>query len=146
MADIQTSTPPPAAPPAEPKPAPGWLVWAGALVVAVITYFGLNYLVAAFNHESTDDAFIAGHVVSIAPRISGQVAAVQVLDNELVHSNELMIEIDPADTATTVAQKTAAGDAETANYQTVLAALELMRTKLATANDTARESQADADA
>ena len=146
MADIQTSTPPPAAPPAEPKPAPGWLVWAGALVVAVITYFGLNYLVAAFNHESTDDAFIAGHVVSIAPRISGQVAAVHVLDNELVHSNELMIEIDPADTATTVAQKTAAGDAETANYQTVLAALELMRTKLATANDTARESQADADA
>ena len=62
-------------------------------------------LVDVFTHESTDDAFIAGHVVSIAPRISGQVVAVHVLDNQMVRSNDLLVEIDPADYAIAVAQK-----------------------------------------
>ena len=146
MADAQIPTPTPIVTPVEPKPVSGWLVWLGALLVAAICFFALTYFCAALTHESTDDAFIAGHVISVAPRISGQIAAVHIVDNQLVHSNDLMIEIDPADTSTTVAQKNAAAEAETANYQTILAALELMRTKLTTANDTARESQADADA
>src|SRR5277367_4943854 len=69
------------------------------LVLAVAVFFGLNYLIVAFTCESTDDAFIAGHIVSIAPRISGQVAAVYVVDNQLVHSNDLLVEIDPSDYA-----------------------------------------------
>ena len=83
-----------------------WLVI--ALLLAVLWYAGLTYFVYAMTHESTDDAFIAGHLVSIAPRISGQVAAVHVLDNQTVHSNDLLVEIDPAPFATTVAQKKAA--------------------------------------
>jgi membrane fusion protein (multidrug efflux system) len=146
VADIQTQIAPPKAPAAEPKAGSGWLVWLGAVLVAVGAYFALAYFCVAVTHESTDDAFIAGHVVSIAPRISGQVAAVHIVDNQLVHSNDLMIEIDTADTATTVAQKNAAADSQTANYQTVLAALELMRTKVETAKATALASQADADA
>ena len=116
------------------------------MLVAVAVFFALDYFSRALTHESTDDAFIAGHVISVAPRLAGQVTAVHMLDNQLVHSNDLLVELDSADMATTVAQKSAAADAQAANYQTVLAALELMRTKLATANATARESQADADA
>ena len=95
-------------------------------------------------HESTDDAFIAAHVVSVAPRISGQVAAVHVLDNEMVRSNELLVEIDPANYAIAVAQKETSADAQSANYRAYLAGLELMRTKVATAEATARQSKADA--
>jgi membrane fusion protein (multidrug efflux system) len=116
------------------------------LLVAAACFFGLNYLGDVFTHESTDDAFIAGHVVTVAPRVAGQMAVVRVLDNQLVHSNELLMEIDPADLAMTAAQKSAAADAESANYQAMLAGLEVMNTKLATAAATARESQADADA
>jgi membrane fusion protein (multidrug efflux system) len=97
-------------------------------------------------HESTDDAFIAAHVVSIAPRVSGQVSAVHVLDNQMVRSNELLLEIDPADYATTAAQKQSSADAQEANYKTVLAALDLMAVKVTTAQATADQSKADADA
>ena len=77
-----------------------------------VFFFGLNYLVYVYNHESTDDAFIAGHVVSVAPRVDGQITDVLVKDNELVHSNDLLIKIDPADLTQTVEQKNAACAAE----------------------------------
>jgi membrane fusion protein, multidrug efflux system len=117
-----------------------------ALVLGGLLFLGLNFLADALTHESTDDAFIAGHIVSLAPRVAGQVAAVHVLDNQLVHSNDLLVELDPADLAAASAQKEATSEAQSANYQTALAALELMQAKLATAQAQARESQADADA
>jgi membrane fusion protein (multidrug efflux system) len=121
-------------------------IWPATAALAALLYFGLGYLMDVLTHESTDDAFIAAHVVSIAPRISGQVAAVHVLDNEMVRSNELLVEIDPADYATTAAQKQSAADAQEANYKTVLAALDLMAVKVTTAQATADQSKADADA
>ena len=42
-------------------------LWPAAIVLAVLFYFGFDYLADTFSHESTDDAFIAGHVISIAP-------------------------------------------------------------------------------
>jgi membrane fusion protein, multidrug efflux system len=121
-------------------------VWPATVVLAVLLFFALDNLITFLTHESTDDAFIAAHVVSVAPRVAGQVAAVHVLDNEMVRSNELLVEIDPADYSTTAAQKQAAADAQEANYKTVLAALDLMAVKVATAQATADQSKADADA
>ena len=123
-----------------------WFIWPATGALAVLLFFGLDYLVTAFTHESTDDAFIEGHVVSIAPRISGQVSAVHVLDNQMVHSNELLVGIDPADYSTAAAQKQSSADAAEANYKTMLAALDLMTVKVATAEATADQSKADADA
>ncbi|HUC84131.1 MAG TPA: HlyD family secretion protein [Candidatus Acidoferrales bacterium] len=122
------------------------LVVPGAIVLAVVLYFGIQYVVGIFTHESTDDAFIAGHITAVAPRIAGQVSAVYVNDNELVHSNELLVEIDPADNALTVAQKVAAADSQNANYRTMFAGYQLMQTKVATAEAAARKSEADAEA
>jgi membrane fusion protein (multidrug efflux system) len=119
-------------------------LWPAAIVLAVLLYFGISYLVEVFTHESTDDAFIAGHIVSIAPRVAGQVTAVHVLDNQLVRSNELLVEIDPSDYAVTVAQKQAAATSQDANFRTVVAAYELMRAKVVTAEAAARVAQADA--
>ena len=103
MTDAPTQLPPPKASPAEPNSTAGRLVWPGAVLVAVACYFGLAYLGDAFTHESTDDAFIAGHVVSVAPRVAGQISAVAVMDNQLVHSNDLLVAIAPADLTMTVA-------------------------------------------
>src|SRR6202012_3736198 len=61
------------------------------VVIAGLLFLALSYFVEAMTHESTDDAFIAGHIVSIAPRIAGQVVAVHVLDNEMVHSNDFLV-------------------------------------------------------
>ena len=121
-------------------------IWPATIVLAVLLFFGLGYFFDVLTHESTDDAFIAAHVVSVAPRISGQVAAVHVLDNEMVRSNELLVEIDPANYADTAMQKQSSADASEANYKTMLAALDLMAVKVATAEANADQSKADADA
>jgi membrane fusion protein (multidrug efflux system) len=120
-------------------------VWPAAVVLALLLYLGQVILSEVFTHESTDDAFIAGHVTSLAPRISGQVIAVQVVDNQRVRANDPLVEIDPTDYALAVAQKTAAADSQNANYRTMVAAYELMQTKVATAESAARKARADAD-
>jgi membrane fusion protein (multidrug efflux system) len=116
----------------------------GALGLAVLLYFVIAYVAELFTHESTDDAFIAGHIVSVAPRIAGQVAAVYVVDNQMVRSNDLLVEIDPADGALMVAQKLAGAESQNANYRTMVAAYRLTQSKVATAEAAARKSQADA--
>ena len=121
-------------------------IWPAAIVLAALLFVGLDYFFDALTHESTDDAFIAGHVVSIAPRIDGQVSAVHVLDNQLVHSNDLLVEIDPSDYSIAVAQKETAAEAQQASYKTMFAAWQLMQAKVTTAQDSARMAQADADA
>jgi membrane fusion protein (multidrug efflux system) len=121
-------------------------IWPAAIVLALLLFAGLDYFFGALTHESTDDAFIAGHIVSIAPRIDGQVAAVHVLDNQMVRSNDLLIEIDPSDYNISLAQKEAAAASQDANFRTVVAAYELMRAKVTTAGASARKARADADA
>jgi len=121
-------------------------LWPATIVLAVLLFFGLGYLFDVLTHESTDDAFIAAHVVSVAPRVAGQIAAVHVLDNQMVRSNELLVEIDPANYAITVAQKQAAAASQDANLKTVFAVDELMRKKVATAEASVRKAKADADA
>src|SRR5580704_6638036 len=81
-----------------------WFVWPAAVVLAAVRFLGIDYLVMFMTHESTDDAFITGHIVSVAPRVGGQVVAVHVLDNQMVHSNDLLVEIDPADYSIVVSQ------------------------------------------
>jgi len=73
------------------------------------------------------------------------VAAVHVLDNQMVRSNDLLVEIDPSDYAITVAQKQAAAASQDANFRTVVAAYELMRAKVTTAEASANKAKADAD-
>ena len=145
-----TTDPPPAAPTGNgatwTKLNSPWLVWPATGALAVLLYFALSYLNGFLTHESTDDAFVEGHVVSIAPSVPGPVVAVHVLDNEMVRSNDLLVEIDPSRYSITVAQKEASADAQEANYKTVLAALDLMTVKVATAQATADQSKADADA
>jgi len=123
-----------------------WVLWPMTLGVAVLLYLGLSFLIAAFTQESTDDAFIEGHVVSIAPRVAGQVLAVHVLDNQFVHSNDLLVEIDPATYAMTTSQKQSSADAQGASYKAAVAALDLMHEKVMTAEATALEAKADAEA
>ena len=121
-------------------------IWPAAVVLAVLLYLGLALLVNSLTHESTDDAFIAGHLVSIAPRIAGQVAAVYVLDNQFVRSNDPLVEIDPADYTTTLSQKQAAQNSSDSNFKAAVAGYKLMQVKVTTAEATAKESQADAEA
>jgi membrane fusion protein, multidrug efflux system len=135
--------PKPSGPSVLQKPA---FIWAAAAVVAILLFVGLKALLAALTSESTDDAFITGHIVSIAPRIAGQVAAVHVLDNEFVTNGELLVEIDPSDYASTLGQKEAAKASSDSNFKAAVAGYELMKVKVTTAQADAAKTKADEDA
>lgn len=56
---------------------------------------GYLYWRHASQFESTDDAFIAGHVTTVSPRVSGRVKEVFVADNQQVRLGEVLLRIDP---------------------------------------------------
>jgi membrane fusion protein (multidrug efflux system) len=51
----------------------------------------------------TDDAYVMVHYATIAPRISGQIAAVPVDDNDAVRAGQVLATLDPRDNQTGVA-------------------------------------------
>jgi membrane fusion protein (multidrug efflux system) len=71
------------------------LAAAGLALAGVVV--GIFYYLFAVSHESTDDAFIDGHIIAISPRVSGHVAGVHVTDNQKVEAGDLLVELDPRD-------------------------------------------------
>jgi len=72
------------------------LVLVAGLALAALAV-GIPYYLYAISHESTDDAFIEGHIIAISPRVSGHVAGVYVTDNQKVEAGDLLVELDPRD-------------------------------------------------
>src|SRR5207248_506653 len=70
---------------------------AAVVVLLVAVIFGLRYWAYARTHESTDDAFIDGHIVQVSPKVSGYVAKVYVTDNQQVKEGDLVAELDARD-------------------------------------------------
>src|SRR5437868_12178690 len=79
----------------------------GTALIATLLVWGLGILARSFSHEGTDDAFIAADIVSISPKVSGQVTQVFVSDNQAVKAGDPLVQIDPRDFETAVAQKQA---------------------------------------
>jgi membrane fusion protein (multidrug efflux system) len=77
----------------------GWQrMTAGIVALAGLAIvIGLIYLFYAMSHESTDDAFIQGHIVSVSSRVNGHVIAVEVNDNQQVQAGDLLVTLDPRD-------------------------------------------------
>ncbi|MDE2582913.1 MAG: HlyD family secretion protein [Rhodospirillales bacterium] len=66
------------------------LLIALALIGGAIGYWWLTR-----NEVTTDDAFIDGHAVTVAPQVAGKVDALLVHDNQRVTAGQKLIEIDP---------------------------------------------------
>ena len=113
----------------------------------ILLYFALFYLNDFLTHESTDDAFIGAHVLSIAPRMAGQVLAVHVFDTQIVRSNDLLMEIDAADYRVKARDRSRRGrNRRWPTTRSCWAVYELMRKKVVTAEASARKAKADAEA
>ena len=78
----------------------------GAAAALVIAAVGL--LVYYHDRVSTDDAQEDGHVVPIASKVYGTVAAVMINDNEEVKAGQVLVRIDPRDYQARVDQSKAA--------------------------------------
>jgi membrane fusion protein (multidrug efflux system) len=97
--------------PEAPQPAPGrrsrrrLFIVVGLLVLAALV--GIPIYLYERQYESTDDAFVEGHVVQVSPRISGHVTRLLVDDNQEVAEGALLVEIDPRDYEARADQKRA---------------------------------------
>lgn len=116
----------------------------GAAVLALLLFLGAEFLLNSFTHESTDDAFLDTHFVSIAAKVAGWVTAVHAQDNQLVKQGDLLVEIDPRDFEARLAQKKSASSASEANAQAIRASYDLIRARVETAEATAKQSEAEA--
>jgi membrane fusion protein (multidrug efflux system) len=95
-----------APPPPPPPPSRKWLrriLLASSVLVAGVVATAY-YFIEIAPYESTDDAFIDGHVVAIAPQVSGQVVHLFVNDNQAVKQGDLLLEIDPSSYQVKLAQ------------------------------------------
>jgi len=72
------------------------LVVAAVLLVAVAAGAYAAYMHFR-DRVSTDDANVDGHISAIAPKISGNVIEVAVLDNQPVKAGQVLVRIDPRD-------------------------------------------------
>jgi membrane fusion protein (multidrug efflux system) len=83
----------------------------GSIVLVIAAIIGLRYWAYSRSHESTDDAFIDGHIIQISPKASGYVAKVYVNDNQQVKAGDLLVELDARDYQARLQQAKAALDA-----------------------------------
>src|SRR5689334_2121571 len=86
------------------------IVVLGAAVIGGATYWWLNRGLV-----STDDAFIDGDAVTLAPQVGGKVLRLLIDDNQRVKAGDVLLEIDPRDYA-------AARDSAKASLDRALAA------------------------
>ena len=119
-------------------------VLVGTLAIAALLIWGFGIFARTFSHERTDYAFLAADIVSISPKVSGEVTEVFVQDNQIVKAGEPLVQIDPRDLETAMAQKQAALSAADANTNVIEASFKMLGVQVATAQATARQSDAQA--
>jgi membrane fusion protein, multidrug efflux system len=95
-----------------------------ALLFAAGVIVGFLYLVNSAAYQSTDDAFIDGHIIPVSAKVAGRVQSVYVIDNQAVKKGDTVVELDPRDMDAAMRQKAAALQSSQAEAAAAQAALE----------------------
>lgn len=114
-------------------------------LAAVMAAVGIVFYLAHRGKESTDDAFIEGHIIQISPQISERVEKVAIEDNQIVKKGDLLVQLDSQNEI--VLLETAKANLASAEAKLVQARAQLEATTrdLAQARADVQEAQATAD-
>tara|TARA_R110002110_G_scaffold406421_1_gene626484 strand:+ start:321838 stop:322710 length:873 start_codon:yes stop_codon:yes gene_type:complete len=74
------------------------------LVIAVVAWYAWQWAQDYINNPWTRDGQVRGHVIQVAPRISGMVTDIAVVDNQRVARGDLLFSIDAEPFEIAVAQ------------------------------------------
>jgi membrane fusion protein (multidrug efflux system) len=91
---------------------------------------GVAYWLQVRQFESTDDAFVAARSFSVAPKVSGYVAAVPVTDNQHVNAGDLLARIDDRDYRIAIDQAQAQVAVAQANVDNIDAQIDSQQTQI----------------
>ena len=63
-------------------------------LIAAVAWYAYQTFEEYINNPWTRDGQVRGHVIQVAPRVSGMVTHIAVIDNQFVQAGELLFEID----------------------------------------------------
>lgn len=86
-------------------------------VVAILVIAALLFYWHSTFYEDTDDAQVAGHLIQVSSRISGNVVRVVAEENQVVKAGDVLVELDPRDYQTQIQQDEANLEAAEANLE-----------------------------
>jgi membrane fusion protein (multidrug efflux system) len=115
------------------------------IIVAVIVAIGIGWWLYARQYQSTDDAFIDGHIIPISPNVSATVAVVYIDDNFRVKQGDLLVELDPRDFQVVVDQTNASVNSASEKLVQAQAQLEVSNANVEQARAEVIVAQAAAD-
>ena len=113
-----------------------------ALVIVGAVAATYMWWLNARNFESTDDAFIDTRIVSVSSQVTGAITGVPVTDNQLVATGALLVDIDPRDYQSAVAQAQAQVDQATATVANFDAQLDAQKARIDQAAKQADQTKA----
>jgi len=109
------------------------------VIGAVTVYFYLRYKAT---HISTDDAFVEGHIHTIASKVSGTVKKINVEDNQPVKKEAILVEIDPVDYEVKVKEASSVLGKERSKLSEIEAKIEASRQRLSELNAAMKAAKA----
>ncbi|WP_322994644.1 HlyD family efflux transporter periplasmic adaptor subunit [Castellaniella sp.] len=84
------------------------LLGATGIFILIGLIYGAWWLAFASHHESTDDAYVHGDLVSVSAQIPGTVVSIEADDTDRIVQGALLITLDGSDTQIALAQAQAA--------------------------------------
>lgn len=97
------------------------------IIAAIVSYFAVLNI---NKYESTEDAYVETHTVQVAPKVSGQVIDMYVVDNQKVKEGDLVAQIDDADYKVKLAQANAAYESALYKQKGAKAAFEAVNSQI----------------
>lgn len=94
-------------------------VW--LLLACLLAWYARYYFTIGRFIETTQDAYVGGNVTDIAARVSGQIAAVSVTDNQFVHKGDMLVKLDNRDSLVALERSRAAVAADEASVTNLTA-------------------------
>ena len=79
------------------SPRKKWLFRLTGLVVVLGAAYGIYDWMVNSHFEETDNAYVQGNIVQIAPQTAGTVQSIMADDTDYVKEGQVMVRLDPAD-------------------------------------------------
>jgi membrane fusion protein (multidrug efflux system) len=70
---------------------------ATGIIAALATGYGVYWGLVLSHQESTDDAYVAGHMVQLTPEVAGTVVKISAEDTDRVNSGQTVVAFDNSD-------------------------------------------------